>query len=342
MMDLAGPAVAAEERELLCHPLVGGVILFSRNFEDPEQLAALVAEIHGLRTPRLLIAVDHEGGRVQRFRKGFTRLPAVRHLGVLYDADRRHGEEMAEVSGWLMAVELRAVGVDISFAPVLDLAGGVSGVIGDRAFHRDPEAVVELARAYVRGMRMAGMAATGKHFPGHGSVGEDSHVTLPVDPRPWDAIAAADLVPFARMIQFGLPAMMTAHVVYPAVDSAPASFSRFWVTQVLRGGLGFQGMVFSDDLSMAGAAQVGGFAERARAALEAGCDMALVCNHPEGIAEILDDLGPYHNPASQLRLTALHGRTAGSPSALVGSREWRQAVAAVQGYGRDVDLELDV
>jgi beta-N-acetylhexosaminidase len=342
MMDLSGPRLLAEEREMLAHPLVGGVILFTRNFEDPQQLEELVAQIHAVREPRLLVAVDHEGGRVQRFRKGFTRLPAVGHLGQLQDRDPRHAHDLAEVAGWLMAVELRAVDVDLSFAPVLDLARGVSGVIGDRAFHRDPQIAARLGQAYGRGMRMAGMAATGKHFPGHGSVREDSHLTLPVDRRPFADIAAEDLVPFERLIQQGLPAVMTAHVVYPAVDPRPASFSRFWVTEVLRRQLGFQGAVFSDDLSMAGAADIGGFADRAWAALEAGCDMILVCNHPEGIESVLTELAGYSSPASQMRLVRLHGRGHVRPDALLASREWREAVAALAGLERHVDLELNV
>ncbi len=219
MLGVEGLELSAEERELLRHPQVGGVILFTRNYHSPAQVAALVAAIHALRQPRLLVAVDHEGGRVQRFREGFTRLPAVRRLGEIYDQERMRAKQLARVSGWLMAAELRAVGVDFSFAPVLDLDHGVSGVIGDRAFHHDPEAVADLAHAYMSGMQKAGMEAVGKHFPGHGGVAADSHHELPIDPRPYEALADADLLAFERMIHYGLAALMPAHVRYPAVDA---------------------------------------------------------------------------------------------------------------------------
>lgn len=342
MVDLGGTEITQEERELLRHPMVGGVILFTRNYSDPEQLAALVEDIHRLRSPHLIVAVDHEGGRVQRFRKGFTHLPPVERLGLLYDKNAKHALEMAEVSGWLMASELRAFGIDISFAPVLDLAHGVSGVIGDRAFHRKPEPVADLATAYIRGMRMAGMAATGKHFPGHGAVREDSHISLPVDKRRYADIAAADLVPFERLIHAGLEGVMTAHVVYTQIDPQPATFSREWIRGVLRQDLGFQGVVFSDDLSMGGAADQGSYADRARAALEAGCDMLPVCNNPEGALEIIDDIGRYDDPAAHLRLIRLHGRGPADRASLFGSSAWRVAVEAVQSYDHNTDLELQV
>ena len=225
MLGLEGPELSAQERELLRHPLVGGVILFTRNYQSPAQLTALTGVIHALRQPRLLIAVDHEGGRVQRFRDGFTRLPAVRRLGELYDQDRMRAKQLARGTGWLMAAELRAVGVDFSFAPVLDLDHGVSSIIGDRAFHSDPEAVADLAHAYVSGMQKAGMEAVGKHFPGHGGIAADSHLELPVDPRPLAVLETADLLAFERMIHYGLAALMPAHVRYPAVDDQPAGFS---------------------------------------------------------------------------------------------------------------------
>ncbi|MGB0712762.1 MAG: beta-N-acetylhexosaminidase [Gammaproteobacteria bacterium] len=342
MMDLAGHRIAPEERELLLHPLVGGVILFSRNFEDPDQLEDLVYDIHELRQPRLIVAVDHEGGRVQRFRKGFTRLPPVARLGELYDTDRAHALDMAEVSGWLMAAELRSLGVDISFAPVVDLGRGVSGVIGDRALHRKPETVSDLAHAYMRGMHMAGMSATIKHFPGHGAVRADSHLELPRDDRPFVDIEPEDMLPFERMIHFGAEAVMMAHVVYPQVDPLPASFSRHWIQDVLRRRMGFQGVVFSDDLSMEGAAVMGGYGDRARAALEAGNDMLPVCNHPEGVAAIIDDLGQYDDPAAHMRLVRMHGRGDLTPMTLFGSKEWRAAVRAVQSYDHGNSLELEV
>lgn len=310
MVDLQGLELTAEEADMLRHPLVGGVILFSRNYDSPEQVERLIAAIHALRDPHLLVAVDQEGGRVQRFREGFTRLPPVRRLGEVYDRDRRRALAYADASGWLMARELRAVGVDISFAPVLDLDRGVSTVIGDRAFHGAPEAVADIAHAYMSGMRRAGMAATGKHFPGHGSVAADSHVAIPVDEREFRDIAAEDMLAFERMIHFGLPAIMMAHVIYPKVDGVPAGFSPRWVGDVLRGELQFQGVVFSDDLSMAAAAAAGSFADRAGSALEAGCDVLLVCNNRPAALEVIESLRGYDNPTVHLRCLRMHGRHA--------------------------------
>jgi len=308
MLDVEGLALTPEERERLRHPLVGGVILFSRNYESPEQLAALTHDIHILRDPRLLIAVDHEGGRIQRFRNGFTRLPAARRFGELYEENAKRAKRLATACGWLMAAELRAFGVDFSFAPVLDLDRGLSDVIGDRAFHHDPEIVVDLAHSFMSGMQRAGMAATGKHFPGHGGCQADSHVALPVDDRPLADILAEDVLPFERMIHFGLAGIMPAHVVYPQVDRQPAGYSRIWLKDILRGQLGFQGVVFSDDLSMVGAQAAGDIVARGRAALAAGCDMVLVCNDAAAAIRLLDGLGPLDDPVAHLRLVRMHGR----------------------------------
>jgi beta-N-acetylhexosaminidase len=332
MLDLSGPELLPEERERLRHPLVGGVILFSRNYISPDQLERLVGEIHALRDPQLLVAVDQEGGRIQRFREGFAALPSPALLGALHDESPGRARRLAEASGWLMAAELRAVGVDLSFAPVLDLGRGVSTVIGDRAFHADPRVVVELAHAYMSGMARAGMAATGKHFPGHGSVAADSHLSLPVDDRPFEIIRREDLVPFARLIEHGLPAVMTAHMLYPRVDDQPASFSRFWLGEVLRRRLRFQGVIFSDDLGMAGAGGLGDLTERAAAALTAGCDMVLACNNPVAVARLLDELRLEEHPTSQLRLARMHGRHPLTRSVLAadaGYRQARQMVGAV-------------
>jgi len=340
MVDLAGATVLPEEREVLRHPLVGGVILFSRNYQSPEQLQELVSLVHALREPRLLVAVDHEGGRVQRFRDGFTRLPAAHRFGEVYEAQPARAMSLAEMDGWLMAAELRAVGVDFSFAPVLDLYRGVSKVIDDRAFHRHPEVVGRLARSFMKGMQRAGMSAVGKHFPGHGSVEADSHETVPVDERRFEDIQAEDLVAFERMVHFGLPAIMPAHVIYPKVDARPAGFSARWLRAILRGQLGFQGAVFSDDLSMAGAAVAGGFQERAQAALEAGCDMVLVCNSPEGVAEVLDGLRITQDPVAAARLARMHGRHAVARDDLLASEAWQRAAAAAASLDKAPELAL--
>jgi beta-N-acetylhexosaminidase len=332
MLDVQGFALTEEERERLRHPLVGGVILFSRNYESPEQAAALVADIHGLREPRLLVGVDHEGGRVQRFRAGFTELPPVRRLGEIYDENRKRAKRLAELTGWLMAAELRSLGVDFSFAPVLDLDRGLSTVIGDRAFHSDPEAVADLAHAYMMGMGQAGMAATGKHFPGHGGVAADSHVAVPVDERPLIDISTLDMLPFERMIHYGLAAVMPAHVIYPQVDALPAGFSRIWLQKILRGQLEFKGAIFSDDLSMEGAGVVGGMVERAEAALAAGCDMLLACNDPAGADRVLAGLTHTHGPVSLARLARMHGRHPTDRAALEDDPAWREASRAVRYY----------
>lgn len=331
MLDVEGLALSAVERERLGHPLVGGVILFARNYQSPEQVEALVREIHDLREPRLLVAVDHEGGRVQRFRDGFTGLPAIRNLGHIYDENPKRARRLAETSGWLMATELRAVGVDFSFAPVLDLDRGVSQIIGDRAFHSRPEAVADLAHAYMRGMHQAGMAATGKHFPGHGAVAADSHVALPVDERELVDIMAEDVVPFERMIHYGLEGIMPAHVIFPRVDAQPAGFSRTWIGKILRGQLEFQGVVFSDDLSMEGAKGAGDVVARAKLALSAGCDMVLVCNDPSAADQVLAGLGPIDDPVSRLRLVRMHGRENPTREQLAQDQAYRDAVRAVSG-----------
>jgi beta-N-acetylhexosaminidase len=340
MLDIAGPELTSADRELLAHPAVGGVILFARNYDSPEQVRALVDAIHAARDPQLLVAVDQEGGRVQRFREGFTRLPPLARLGELHDSDRTRARHIAQVSGWLMAAELRAVGVDMSFAPVLDLDHGVSTVIGDRALHPRPEVVAELAHAYQIGMHEAGMAATGKHFPGHGAVVADSHKDLPVDPRAYADIAQWDMVPFERMIHYGLAAVMMAHVVYAAVDANPAGFSPFWIREVLRGRLGFQGLIFSDDLNMEAAGYVGDHIDRARISLEAGCDMVLVCNAREQARQVAEALVKYSNPVTHTRIARLHGRPGPDFEELRHNPRWQQAVAAVTGCEPEPELDL--
>jgi beta-N-acetylhexosaminidase len=341
MIDLAGPALTAEERELLRHPRVGGVILFSRNYESPEQLLALTADIHGLREPHLLVGVDQEGGRVQRFREGFTRLPSPAVFGRIYDHDPKHADRLAATCGWLMAAELRAVGVDFSFAPVLDLDRGLNQVIGDRAFHRQPDVVADLGRAYLAGMHRAGMAGVGKHFPGHGGVSADSHVAVPVDERRFADIYMEDILPFERLIDEGLAGIMPAHVIYPRLVPEPSGFSSFWLRRVLRDRLGFQGAIFSDDLAMEGASVAGDLPDRARAALAAGCDMVLLCHRREAVAGILDALARWNDPAAQVRLARMHGRLATPRDTLLGSPEWHGAVQDLVGAEDQTSLDLD-
>lgn len=339
MVDVAGIALEPADLDVLRHPQVGSVILFARNYESPEQLARLTAEIHAVRSPPLLVAVDQEGGRVQRFRAGFTRLPPLRAIGRRYAADPAHGLALARELGWLMATELRAAGVDLSFAPCVDVDHGVSSVIGDRSLHTDAAAVAQLGVAYMLGMRDAGMAATAKHFPGHGAVAADSHVALPVDRREWPDIEA-DLQPYRRLIANGLPAVMVAHVVFPAVDANPASLSPAWIGGVLRNDLGFQGAVFADDLSMAGAAAFGDIAARASMARAAGCDVLPVCNDRKAVETLLDAMREPPDPVSRMRLVRLHGRDAGG-LALAGNPRWQAAVAAAREMTDPPALKLE-
>ena len=342
MVDLKGCEIAPEEQEMLAHPLVGGVILFSRNYDSPSQIAELVEQIHKIKNPHLLVSVDHEGGRVQRFREGFTALPPVAVLGDRYNHNKKDAKKLAETCGWLMAIELRAVGVDFSFAPVLDIERGISEVIGDRSFGHNADTVSDLAISYIKGMQKAGMSSTGKHFPGHGAVQADSHVACPVDERSYEDIYAEDIIPFDRLINNGLAGIMPAHVVYKNVDPNPAGFSNFWLNEVLRKRLGFQGVIFSDDLSMEGASVAGDVVDRARAALSAGCDMALVCNNPEAAGKVLDRLGEHDNPVSHLRLVRMHGRHAVNRKDLLKQKEWKQAVALVEELAEGGTFELDV
>jgi beta-N-acetylhexosaminidase len=300
MIDIAGKALSDLDRERLTHPLVGGVILFTRNYASPEQLTALCAEIHALRTPALPVAVDHEGGRVQRFRAGFSELPPMRRLGEWWETSPRATAEAARMLGYVLAGELRACGVDLSFAPVLDLDWGRSGVIGDRAFHGDPRAVIDLAGNLISGMHEAGMACCGKHFPGHGWVSADSHVAIPIDERPLDEIET-DLKPFREL---ELDAVMPAHVIYPQVDSRPAGFSPVWLGK-LRSELGFEGVIFSDDLSMEGASIAGDVVARVQAAWAAGCDMLLICNAPAAVGEVLARWQPVPDPVRAQRVACL-------------------------------------
>lgn len=300
MIDIAGLELSDLDRQRLVHPLVGGVILFACNYRDPRQLTALCAAIHALRRPTLTIAIDHEGGRVQRCREGFTRVPPMRRLGELRDTEPAAARQAATDIGYLLAAELRACGVDFSFTPVLDLDWGPSGVIGDRAFHKDPQAVAELAGALIEGLRAAGMGCCGKHFPGHGWVAADSHLAIPVDERSL-ADMEPDLTPYRRL---KLDAVMPAHVIYPQVDSRPAGFSPVWLGK-LRKEFNFDGVIFSDDLSMEGAAFAGDMVQRAEAAWSAGCDMLLICKSPDAVATVLENWKPAADPLRAARLARL-------------------------------------
>jgi beta-N-acetylhexosaminidase len=330
MVDIAGTELSAEDVRVLSHPMVGSVLLFTRNYSNPRQAAALTAAIRALRTPHLLIAVDHEGGRVQRFREGFTRLPAARLLGRRFDEDRRDALALAQSVGWLMAGELRAVGVDFSFAPCIDLDYGVSEIIGDRAFHSDPDTVAALAVATMTGMREAGMAAIAKHFPGHGAVVADSHIALPVDRREFVDLEA-DIRPYRPLIDNNLPGIMAAHVVFPAMDALPASLSKRWITGVLRGEMGFHGCVFADDLTMAGAAAFGDCLARVDLGLAAGCDVLPICNDRHSVELVLGRYGAnVGSAASQARLVRMRAR--GEPPAdLRADRHWQETAARIAG-----------
>lgn len=328
MLDLMGKELSAEESELLQHPLVGGVIFFTRNYQSPAQLMTLVKAVRHVARD-ILLAVDHEGGRVQRFRPEFTRLPPLARLGKKYDQDPLEALRLARHAGWLMAAEVRAVGIDFSFAPVLDLDFGVSQVIGDRAFHRHPEVVAKLACAYIDGMRAAGMASTGKHFPGHGYVEADSHLTIPRDRRSLEAIMHDDISPFKTLFAHGLDAVMPAHVIYEQVDEQTAGFSPRWIQDILRTELGFKGVVFSDDLNMQGASVAGSYAQRAEVALEAGCDMLLICNNRTGALEILEKATLKPTAESSQRLERMRGQPFMNRSALLDNRYWQEAVDSI-------------
>ena len=339
MVDVAGTELDADDRDILRHPLVGSIILFTRNYADSRQLTQLVSEIHALRSPALIVAVDQEGGRVQRFRPEFSRLPALRRIGHEYDADHRAGCALARQLGWLMASELRALGIDLSLAPCVDLDYGVSEVIGDRAFHRRGAAVGELAVAYIHGMRDAGMAAVAKHFPGHGAVVADSHHALPIDRRSLPDLRE-ELEPYRVLIANGLPAVMAAHVLFPDVDSLPASVSQRWIRGVLRAELNFQGAVITDDLSMEGIAVAGDIVERARRALDAGCDVLEVCNKRTSVITLLDQLRVTPDASSALRLVRLRGRLKLTRQQLFASSAWQDAQAALERCAAPPPLRL--
>jgi beta-N-acetylhexosaminidase len=340
MIDLRGPVLEDDEREWLASPAVGGVILFKRNCVDFAQLKQLVADIHAARSPALLVAVDQEGGRVQRFREPFTVLPPLRALGHLYDRDREAALAAARGFGWLMGAELRAVGVDLCFSPVVDLDRGLSEVIGDRALHSDPVPVRELAGRLIDGATEAGLAVTAKHFPTHAGALADSHTDVAVDRRPYSELLD-DLDPYRYLIERDLHAIMLAHVIFPAVDPQPASLSSWWITTQLRRELGFTGAVISDDMSMQGASVAGGLSDRVARALEAGCDLVLLCNTPERIPPVLDQLRNHLNPPAHLRLTRLRGKRGLDWDALRSTSAWSEARRLVDALNERPALSLE-
>jgi beta-N-acetylhexosaminidase len=332
MVDVHGHVLTAAEKKRLQNPLVGGVILFAHNYKDRAQLTALTRSIHALRSPALLIAVDHEGGRVQRFRSdGFTTLPAMRKLGELWMTQPLVAMRSATDVGYVLASELRACGVDLSFTPVLDLDYGESNVIGDRSFHRDPRVVAMLARALAQGLSFAGMSSCGKHFPGHGAVRADSHHEIPLDHRSLKQIMAEDAAPYDWLGHQVITSVMPAHVIYTKVDSKPAGFSAKWIQEILRTKLKYDGVVFSDDLTMEGAAVAGDILARAEAALQAGCDMALVCNRPDLADELLDRLRWKSKALSVARIQRLMSASAALDwKALQRLPAYQQALASVR------------
>ena len=343
MIDVSGTKLSASDKDLLMHPLVGGVILFTRNYQNKDQLKRLVKDIKSLRNPELLVSVDHEGGRVQRFRDEFIELPAV---GELADTDNISDEQLllAKQHAFVMATEVLSCGIDISFAPCVDLNWGVSDVIGNRAFHQYPTAVTNLATAYLEGMTQAGMAATAKHFPGHGAVVADSHIDLPVDRRPIEAIRE-DIIPYRGLIDNGLQAVMMAHVVFERLADLPAGFSNYWVERELRGRLGFNGVVFTDDLCMEAAVMYGDIERRAHLAFTAGCDMALVCNNRPEVIKLIDTLedGRWPNSGTekvQQRYETLRAKPNFKIDDFFTSKEWTLAVDSLQHHFPDMKVHL--
>lgn len=340
MFSLRGATLDDDEREWLDAPSAGGVILFTRNFEDPAQLKSLVAEIHAIRSPPLLVAVDQEGGRVQRFGEPFTVLPPMRSLGHRYDIDPKAARKAAVDFGWLMAAELLAFGIDLSFAPVVDLDLGLAEVIGDRALHADAEVVAELADAFVDGMQAAGMVPTAKHFPTHAGAHADSHTDLAVDRRDYPVLFD-DLLPYRRLIAAGLHSIMVGHVSFPLLDELPASLSRWWIETELRGRMRFSGAVISDDMSMEGAAGQGSIVERVALALDSGCDLVLLCNCPEAVPDVIDSLETFKDPAAQLRLMRLRGRAGPDLETLRRSPRWIQSKRSLESLVAKPSLTLE-
>jgi len=338
MIDIEGLVLTQADRKRLLNPLVAGVILFSRHFESVEQLQKLTTEIHQLRHPRLLIAVDHEGGRVQRFRDGFTRLPAMKNLGVLYANNKVEGQAFAETVGWLLATELLVCGVDFSFAPVVDLDYGTSGVIGDRAFAENEQVVADLSFHLMSGMHKAGMAAVAKHFPGHGYIKEDTHTEIAIDNRSFDELSQKDIQPFLHLIANQVESIMPAHVIYPKIDDKPVGFSKKWL-KILREECHFNGVIVSDDISMLAVTGFGKPSERVLKALESGCDLVLVCNELEAVDEVLSNLKFETNVTSQARLIRMHGKPMIQFHHLKSNPLWQAASARVNSFVNQINQQ---
>jgi beta-N-acetylhexosaminidase len=338
MLDIAGIDLTAIESEMLAHPSTGGVILFARNYYSPEQVTGLIENIRASRQGPLLVAVDQEGGRVQRFKQGFSLLPPASFYINSSENSEQDALQNTQTAGWLMAAELLSVGVDFSFAPILDIEAGVSKVIGDRAFADDTEQVCCFASAFRAGMHNAGMAAVGKHFPGHGSVALDSHLDLPQDLRSLSEIEQHDLIPFKHLIKQGLEGIMTAHILFPEVDDKPATYSSRWIAEILRQQLNFNGAIFTDDLNMGGAAFAATFGERASLALTAGCDMVLICNNPDAAADILDHLPITTDDQRTQRLLSMLQKTVISRDELFASTQWQQAASDLHQYSNNTSV----
>lgn len=328
VLDVAAYELSQEEKEVLQHPYVGGVIFFARNFESPEQIILLVRQIRSIRR-NILIAVDQEGGRVQRFKAGFTKLPSLQQLAATHLTPQSNiaFPNIIKDAAWLMASELLSVGVDISFAPVVDADDQFSQVIGDRSFSKSVELVSSLGSLYIEGMQEAGMAATLKHFPGHGAVQADSHKALPMDERTFDDVWQSDMLPFRNLLPLAA-GVMPAHILFNSIDDQPVGFSKYWLQEVLRGQLQYKGIIFSDDLSMEGAAIAGDHKDRALAALSAGCDAALVCNNPQKAIDVLELLQQQKWPITN-RLASMRAKGASSLKELQLSLRWQQVVESI-------------
>ena len=329
MLDIKGKSLTNMEKDLLQRDCIGGLILFSRNYESPSQLRELVATIRDVKHD-ILIAVDQEGGRVQRFREGFVHLPSLGRIGTLYTSEPRLAESLARISAWVMASELISYDIDLSFAPVIDIQSMKSKVIGDRSFSSSPDIVVCLAKSYISGLREAGMSSCGKHYPGHGTVDADSHFELPVDARPWREIKNSDFSIFAQLTEF-LDGIMPAHVLYPSVDEFTAGFSEIWIKDKLRGELNFKGVVFSDDLTMAAAQAIPSPVERAKRALAAGCDMILVCNDQESAIEIANWLDSESLP-NNANIQSMRAKPSQEIHSLFEQDLWDSRVQTIRSY----------